>query len=733
MLKKKKEKKTGSKGFLKGQRILDVLAHPHYRPMRFRDLCQLLGIDRSRQKSFQKIIKELVYDHKIAKDRDGKYHLFKEEVYRGIFRSTTKGYGFVSIEGRDEDIFIPQGRQLQAFDNDEVKVVIFEGRGKKMEGEIIEICQRANTQFVGRYQGARNYGFVILDNPKIEVDIYIPKGANLGALDGHQVLVEVLDFGDELHHPEGKVLKILGHPNDPGVDILSLVYAYGINPEFPEEVMKEVSKLPMEVHLPKEEITEPIPRDFDFFPRKQRLDLRHWEMVTIDGKDAKDLDDAISIYPLESGYILGVHIADVSEYVTLGSELDKEALKRGTSIYLADRVVPMLPHALSNGICSLNAGEDRLALSCLMKVNQKGEVIQSLIAETLIHIDRRMSYDEVDEILGGNKELLEQEFLYLRPMIDQMKILSDICHQGRYERGAIEFNLSESKIKIDELGKVVDIVKVVRGESSKIIESFMLLANETVAKTFVDLELPFMYRVHEEPEVEKLDEVARMIRLKGYHIDEQKEGFALAKEIQKVMESLEGAPEEAFLAHLMLRSMQRAKYLPECEGHFGLASPFYCHFTSPIRRYPDLYIHRVIKLYSRRKLGDKLKSKLEKRVWEKASLVSSREQRADELEREVSKLKKVEYMSSHIGEIFAGVISGITSYGIYVELENTVEGMIRITDLVDDQYIYMPDTYEVVAMDSQKKYRLGDSVKIKVLRADKHLREIDFDLVLEDE
>ena len=567
---------------------------------------------------------------------------------------------------------------------------------------------------------------MIPDDQKIAKDIFIPQGCDMGAVTGHKVVVKVTDFGDERKKPEGRIKEILGHVNDPGTDILSLVRAYNLPEAFPEEVMKELENVPDQ--LPTEGLKD-LPEGFE-----GRRDLRDLQTVTIDGEDAKDLDDAVTLELLENGnYRLGVHIADVSNYVKEGSELDKEALKRGTSVYLVDRVIPMLPHKLSNGICSLNEGTDRLAMSCLMEVDPQGTVVDHEICESVIRSDRRMTYTAVNAILSepdteekqAAKEALSEEYKDFVPMFQRMKELSHILREKRSKRGAIDFDFPESKIILDEKGKPVDIHPYERNVATKIIEDFMLLANETVAEDYFWQSVPFLYRTHDEPDPEKMKQLGVFINNFGYSL-RLSNGEVHPKELQKLLDKIEGKPEEPLLARLTLRSMKQAKYTTQCTGHFGLAARYYTHFTSPIRRYPDLQIHRIIKECLHGGMKEKRIAHYDKVLPQVAVQTSALERRADEAERETEKMKKCEYMSKFVGQTFDGVISGVTNWGFYVELPNTVEGLVRISELRDDYYVFDESRYELVGEMSRKVYKLGQPVRVVVAGTDKLLRTVDF-------
>ena len=682
----------------------------------------------------------LVSEGRIGISKKGKYG--KPEVFsvNGIFCGHPKGFGFVTVEGMEQDVFIPEDRTGAALHGDRVQIVVESqdrGGGRRAEGSVLKVLEHANKEVVGYYQKSKGFGFVIPDNQKISKDIFIPQGCDMGAVTGHKVVARIKEFGDANHKPEGVVTEILGHVNDPGTDILSIVRAYGLPEEFPPEVMDEVEGCPDEVAVPgmtrDEEtwdgpygigdLTSPADWTGDL---AGRLDLRGLRTVTIDGEDAKDLDDAVTLCRNgQGGYILGVHIADVSHYVKEGRPLDKEALKRGTSVYLVDRVIPMLPHKLSNGICSLNAGTDRLALSCIMELDDQGNVLDHKIAETVIHVDRRMTYTAVNAIVTDGDEAVMAEYEGFVPMFMLMKEVSDILREKRKKRGAIDFDFPESKIILDPQGKPLEIKPYERNAATKIIEDFMLAANETVAEDYFWQSLPFLYRTHDNPDPEKMKQLGTFIHNFGYFIRLQ-QGEIHPKELQKLLDKIEGTPEEVLLSRLTLRSMKQAKYTTLCSGHFGLAARYYTHFTSPIRRYPDLQIHRIIKESLKGGLGDKRAGHYEAILPGVAMQTSALERRAEEAERETDKLKKCEYMSRFIGQEFDGVVSGVTNWGLYVELPNTVEGLVRISELRDDYYIFDEQHYELVGEMTRKTFKLGQPIRVQVASTDRLLRTVDF-------
>ncbi len=692
------------------------------------------------------VLDALVAEGRIGVSKKGKYGKAETFSVNGIFSGHPKGFGFVTVEGMEQDVFIPEDKTGAALHGDRVQIVVepdsrmsgsrsgMGSGGRRAEGAVIRVLEHANEEVVGYYQKNKNFGFVIPDNQKLAKDIFIPQGCDMGAVTGHKVVVKITDFGSEKHKPEGRVTEIIGHVNDPGTDILSIVRAYGLPEAFPQEVMEEIEDIPDHVTVPGQPvemgslygISNLVSPDGWGGELSGRLDLRGLQTVTIDGEDAKDLDDAVTICRDGQGhYILGVHIADVSHYVKEGSSLDREARKRSTSVYLVDRVIPMLPHKLSNGICSLNAGTDRLALSCIMEVDAQGTVLDHRIAGTVIHVDRRMTYTAVNAVVTDRDEAVMAEYEEFVPMFDCMKELADILRENRRKRGAIDFDFPESKIVLNEQGKPLEIKPYERNAATRIIEDFMLLANETVAEDYYWQSIPFLFRSHDNPDPEKMKQLGTFINNFGYFIKMQ-HGEIHPKELQKLLDKIEGTPEEALLSRLTLRSMKQAKYTTLCSGHFGLATRYYTHFTSPIRRYPDLQIHRIIKETLKGGLSDKRAAHYEKILPEVAVQTSALERRADEAERETDKLKKCEYMSRFIGQDFDGAISGVTNWGLYVELPNTVEGLVRMSDLDDDYYIFDEQHYELIGEMTKKTYKLGQPVRVTVSSTDRLLRTVDF-------
>lgn len=690
-----------------------ILENEFYVPMKTKEIAILLQIPKAQRGELQEVLDSLVSDGTIGVSKKGKYGKPDNTAVIGVYESTKRGFGFVSVEGWDEDIFIQESDNGGAFHLDKVKVTITRKKqgDKRCEGKVIGVLEHQLMELVGTFQKSRTYGFVVPDNGKIPVDIFVPQERSMGAMNGHKVVVKISNYGSHGKNPEGQVTEIIGHINDPGTDIMSIVRAYDIPMEFPDAVMKYLDNIPEEV---------------DEKDKAGRVDFRNADTVTIDGEDAKDLDDAITLTKKDGKYQLGVHIADVSHYVTEKSVLDKEAYKRGTSVYLVDRVIPMLPHKLSNGICSLNQGCDRLALSCIMDIDEKGNVTGHRICETVINVNRRMTYTNVKKILVDKDSEVIEEYKELVPMFELMEELAAILRKKRFKRGSIDFDFPETKIILDKEGHPIEVKPYDRNVATKIIEEFMLIANETVAEDYFWQELPFVFRSHENPDPEKIQKLGTFINNFGYSIHTGEELHP--KELQKLLEKIDGTDEENLIARLTLRSMKRAQYTTECVGHFGLAAKYYCHFTSPIRRYPDLQIHRIIKENLHGGIKQARIKHYNEILSEVAKHTSTTERRADDAERDTDKLKMVEYMEKHLGEEFEGVISSMTAWGIYVELPNTIEGMISVVSLRDGYYIYDENHYEMVNETTGKTFKLGQKVVVKVAATNKILRTIDFEL-----
>ena len=698
--------------------IYDFICDEFYVPMKLKELAILLQVPKDQRKELKAIMDSLEAEGKVHVSKKGKYTKGEAKRIVGTYQAHARGFGFVAVEGEDDDIFISEDDTNGAFHGDQVEVTIKSAPdGKRREGKVVRILSHGTTRLVGYFQKNKNFGFVVPDNQRFIKDVFVPLERSKGAVTGHKVVVELTKYGGDNKKPEGKIVEIIGHVNDPGTDIMSIVKGYDLPIEFPEKVLNQAER---------------VAKDVSTADMAGRMDIRDWQMVTIDGEDAKDLDDAISLTKEGENYKLGVHIADVTNYVQEKSALDREAYKRGTSVYLVDRVIPMLPHILSNGICSLNEGEDRLALSCIMTINDKGNVVDYKIAETVICVDRRMTYTSVKKILEEQDEEESKKYEEFVPMFQMMEKVAGILREKRKKRGSIDFDFPETKMVLDEQGKPIELKPYDRNVATKIIEDFMLLANETVAEHYFWQEIPFVYRTHEQPDEEKIQKLAIFINNFGpsMHIANN---AVRPKEIQKLLAKVEGTNEEALISRLALRSMKQAKYTPENTGHFGLATTYYCHFTSPIRRYPDLQIHRIIKEDLRGRMNDNRREHYEKILPEVTKQCSERERLAEEAERETIKLKKVEYMEEHIGEVFEGVISSITKWGIYVELPNTIEGLVHVTNMHDDHYDYIEERFEMVGEHTRKVYKLGQTVYIVATGTDRLQRTIDFEFVEKEE
>ncbi len=696
--------------------VYGLTKDPLYKPMTEKELAAFMEVSKEERHELHMILQKLIEENKIEVNSRGKYKIAPPKTFTGTYVSNAKGFGFVEVEGQDEDLFIPEGENNGAFDSDTVETELIPSHGKRQEARITKVIERGFHQLVGIYRdNGDGTGTVTPDSAKLNEDIHIDQEASMGAVTGHKVLVEITNYGDEKYMPEGRVAEILGHVNDPGVDILSIIMGHEIPVEYPEEVMHQVEAVGDTV-TPEE--------------KNGREDLRSLQMVTIDGEDSKDLDDAVSVSYENGIYKLGVHIADVSHYVAENSPLDREALKRGSSVYLVDRVIPMLPHKLSNGICSLNEGQDRLALSCLMDIDDTGEIADYRVVESVICSNRRMTYTSVQKILEDDQTESEK-YSELVPMFRKMAELAEILHVKRLKRGSLNFDFPETKITLDEKGEPVDIRPYPRNTATDLIEEFMLAANETVAEHFYWLEMPFLYRTHEQPDPEKIQELETFLQNFGYHMKVAKDGVK-PKELQRMLDKAKGKPEEALLSTLTLRSMKRAKYTTECMGHFGLACKYYCHFTSPIRRYPDLQIHRIIKEQLHGKIKDDRISHYNEILGDVAKQTSAMERRADEAERDTEKLKKAQYMAQHLGEEFDGVISGVTGWGLYVVLPSTVEGMVHISKLPGDYFIFDDKNYKMSGTRTGVEYVLGQKVRIRVSGVDEKTSNIDFDLITEE-
>jgi len=701
------------------QELLSYMRESTYKPLNAEELINALQV--SDIQEFVALLREMEHQGLIVFTRKNKYGLpEKMGLIAGRFQAHSKGFGFlIPDDPKQNDVFIGADNTNGAMHNDRIMVRQLKySSGVRQEGEVIRILSRANHRVVGTYEDARKYGFVRPDEKRLTQDIFIPKEASQGAKDGDKVIVEITKWPEPRRNPEGRVVEIFGHSGASGIDVLSIIKKFQLSEEFPENVLMEA-----------ERVAVIKPEDF-----QGRRDLRDLPMVTIDGEDAKDLDDAVSLEKLPNGnWYLGVHIADVGHYVVEDKALDREAYQRSTSVYLVDRVIPMLPRKLSNDICSLTAGVERLAMTCFMEINGSGSRVSHEITPSVIKVDERMTYTDVNKILLQNDHDLKKRYERFVPMFQDMAVLMYTLRQNRIDRGAIGFEFPEAKVKLDEEGKPVEIVKRTSDVAEKIIEEFMIMANETVAEEFFWREAPFLYRIHEAPESEKIAELNEFLHRFGYHIKGAGNEIH-PRAFQDIVERVEGRPEERVVNTMMLRAMRHARYHPEALGHFGLASKYYSHFTSPIRRYPDLVIHRVIKEYlAKGKLREKRWQKLRVRMNDYAEQSSFREKIAEDAERESLDMKKAEFMERHVGDTFDGIISGVTSFGMFVELDNTVEGLIHVSTMTDDYYEFQEKTMAFMGRHTRKVYKLGDPGKIVVTRVNAEERIIDFELAEEED
>lgn len=696
--------------------IIDFMEEKLYKPMLKEELAVQFGITGKDIKEFYKVLDEMEKEGIIIQTKSGRYGLVsKMNLVVGKLEGNAKGFGFLIPDDKErDDIFIPAEGTNGAMDGDRVIVKIIDTGivNKRDEGEVIKVLERANHTIVGTYEDSKNFGFVIPDNSKIFYDIFVPKEHKNGAKTNQKVVVEITRWPEKRRNPEGKVIEILGNVGEKGVDILSVIKEYKLPEEFPNKVKTQAQQI--EESIREEEL-------------QNRVDLRHLNTFTIDGPDAKDFDDAVSIEKIGEKYRLGVHIADVSYYVKENTPLDKEAFKRGNSIYLIDRVIPMLPEKLSNGICSLKPNEDRLTLSVFMEIDKRGNVLNHEIVEGVIRSKARLIYDDVSDLLeNGDSSAFEG----MDQIVEDLKLMEELCHilnERRERRGSIDFDFPEARIILDDDGKPIDIVQEERRIANRIIEEFMLICNETIAEEMYWAQVPFLYRIHEEPDEEKIEGLNKFIHNFGYMIKGNQEIHP--KELQKITKEVKGKKEEALINTMMLRSLKKARYSSEHDIHFGLAAKYYSHFTSPIRRYPDLQIHRIVKKFHKGGLSPREEERLHSILPRVADHTSQTERMAEEVEREVDDLKMTEYMAERIGNIYEGMISSLTSYGMYVQLENTVEGLVHFENMIDDYYEFDEENYYVIGKGTKKIYRLGDIVKVKVIDANLVRRTIDFTLV----
>ena len=700
-------------------RLLHYMKDEAYKPLTVQELEQAFGIEDSA--TFKDFVKALVVMEErglVVRTRSNRYGLpDKMNLIRGKLTGHAKGFAFViPDEPGMDDIFIPPNETNNAMHGDIVLArVSSTTSGQRREGTIVRIIERGVQQVVGTYTESRHFGFVIPDDKKFASDIFIPKEANAGAIEGHKVVVKLTSYPDGRKSAEGEIVSILGHKNDPGVDILSVIHKHGLPMEFPAEVLQQANDTPDEI---------------DESEIANRRDLRDEVIVTIDGADAKDLDDAVTVTRLNNGnYKLGVHIADVSYYVEEGSPIDLEAEERATSVYLVDRVIPMIPHRLSNGICSLNPKVNRLTLSCTMEISPNGEVVDHEIFQSVIKTTERMTYHDVNLILVDKDEEVRKRYESLVPMFEMMEELAAILRNKRMTRGAIDFDFKESKVLVDENGHPSDVVVRERSVAERLIEEFMLVANETVAEHFHWMEIPFIYRIHEDPKEDKLRRFFEFITNFGYIV----KGTANSvhpRALQEIIEEVQGKPEEMVVSTVMLRSMQKAKYYEESLGHYGLSTDYYTHFTSPIRRYPDTIVHRLIRTYLiEGKVDQATREKWGAQLPEIAKHSSDMERRAVEAERETDELKKAEYMEDKIGVEYDGIISSVTNFGMFVELPNTIEGLVHVSYLTDDYYRYDERHYAMIGERTGNVFRIGDEITVRVVKVNKDERSIDFEIV----
>jgi len=697
--------------------IVDFMEEKLYKPMTREELAGIFEIDKNEAKYFYDVIETMEKEGTIVRTRNDRYGLpEKMNLIIGILEGNERGYGFLIPEDKEkDDIFIPAEDMNGALHGDKVIVRITKksNDGRRDEGEILRILDRANKYIVGTFESSKNFGFVLPDDSKISMDIFISKSDFNGAKTSQKVVVEITQWPEKRRNPEGKIVEVLGYINEKGTDVLSVIKQYQLSLEFPEKVLDQADRIGESVS--QEEIS-------------RRVDLRGMNIFTIDGPDAKDFDDAVSIEKMDNGnFKLGVHIADVSYYVNENSAMDKEAFKRGNSVYLVDRVIPMLPEKLSNGICSLKPYEPRLTLSIFMEINNDGKVIDHQIFESVIESKERLVYDDISDLLEKDDENLKERYAHI---YEDIKLMEELCHiltEKREQRGSLDFDFPEAILILDDNGVPIDIRKEDRRIANRMIEEFMLVSNETVAEYMYWAQAPFIYRIHEDPDLEKIAGFNKFIHNFGYALKGSQDIHP--KELQTLMNKVKGKKEENLINTLLLRSLKKAIYSSEVDGHFGLAASYYCHFTAPIRRYADLEIHRIIKDYINGKLSPGKIEKLEEVLPKIADQASIMERRAEEAERAVEDIKKAEYMKERIGEEYEGLVSSLTHFGMFVQLENTIEGLVHFSNMVDDYYYYDEEKYYIIGELTKKTYRIGDTVRIKVLGVDILKGTIDFVLV----
>jgi ribonuclease R len=704
-------------------KILEFMKEQAYKPLTSEELLKAMDISIEQRSMLLDLLDELEEQGAIIKNRRGCYGVPERMgMISGRLQGHAKGFAFLIPDNpNEEDIYIHANDLKGAMHNDKVLVRKFnKADGRSSSGEVVRVLERSNKKIVGRYEDSKNFGFVVPDDNRISYDVFIPQSKTKGAKEGQKVVVEISKWPEKRRNPEGEVVEVLGYQGEPGVDIEAIIKKLELPEYFPEDVRREVEAIPDDI--PQEEV-------------ERRRDLRGLKMVTIDGEDAKDFDDAVSIERLDDGKVrLGVHIADVTHYVRRGSSLNKEAFNRATSIYLVDRVIPMLPEKLSNNMCSLRSDGDRLAMTVLMKFEEKtGKLLSHEIVESVIRVNHRLTYTNVNKMLIDEDSELIEEY---SDVIDELRLMgefSKVLRKNRFERGSIDFDFPEAKIILDDDGKPIDIVKVNRGIAEKMIEDFMIRTNEIVAEDMFHREIPFIYRVHEQPSKEKLESLNSFIHNLGYHIKGLKGEEVHPKALQNILEKVKGQPEERVVNTVLLRSMQQAHYSPYNIGHFGLASRYYSHFTSPIRRYPDLMIHRIIKeVINKSVLSEERISQLMDELPNTADHSSVQERRAMDAEYESLDLKKVEYMKDKVGNQYEGIISSVMSFGFFVELDNTVEGLVHVSAMRDDYYHYYEDKHAFIGERTGNSYQLGDKVKVKLVKVNLEDKQIDFDLVIDE-
>ena len=699
------------------EKVFSFISSEQYVPMKFKDMVQVLGVPKEERIELKQILDKLEQDFKIRKNHKNQYILMDGKYLEGIFRANSKGFGFVDV--KEKEIYIPKQNIGTALNGDTVLVKVIDENvdNKNCEGKIVKVIKRDIETVVGTFKSSKNFAFVIPDDKRIGSDIFIPKKKFNNAKNQQKVVVKITKYPEKGKKAEGEIIEVIGNINQAGVDMLCLIKEYNLPYEFPKFVEEEATNIQSNVDN-----------------AKKRVDLRNEIIFTIDGEDAKDLDDAVQVKKLENGnYELGVHIADVSNYVKENSNIDKEAIKRGTSIYMLDRVIPMLPKKLSNDICSLNAGKDRFTLSIIMEINKEGQVVSSDIFKAIIKVTERMTYTNVNKILENSDDEVVEKYKNYIPNFKLMEELAKILQNRRKEQGSLDLDIPESKITLDENGKAIAVGKYEMTFANTIIEQFMLTANETIAERFFWLEAPFIYRVHETPDIEKVNELNRFLFNFGYKIKGNKDNLH-PKAFAQVLEEIKGKPEERVVSTLILRALKVARYESENKGHFGISSKYYCHFTSPIRRYPDLFIHRIIskELENEYNLSDSFKEEYNKIATIMAEQSSEREKVATKVERDSQDLKKAEFMQDKIGEVYEGIISSVTAFGIFVELDNTVEGLIRFENLGENEYyIYDDQRKQLIGEKTNNTYKIGDKIKIRVIEANKELRKIAFERVVE--